>query len=193
MQRRSPLRFGGEVLGAGDHHRDVEAAVGLAAGGYGRVMRGEDRPGDGQAEPDAVASAGPGLYAPERLEELWNSVVWDDRAAVGDLEVDGGIAAAGAQPDPASGLVVPDGVADQVADHPLQQLRVAGRLGRVELRIHAEAQAFDVGGGRVERVLGTGGQVGELDAAHALIADGEGEQRLDHALGPVDRVPHAHG
>ncbi len=54
---------------AGDHHRDVEAAFGLAAGGDGRAVGGGDRPGDGQAEPDAVADTGPGLHAAERLEQ----------------------------------------------------------------------------------------------------------------------------
>src|SRR6516164_224730 len=122
---------GGE---AGDHHRDIEAAFGLAAAGDGRVVCGDDRPGDGQAEPGAVADACPGLHAPERLEQLRYLVVWDEWAAVGNLQVHGRVAAAGAQPDPAAGLVVPDGVVDQVADHPLKQLRVTGRLGWVELR-----------------------------------------------------------
>jgi hypothetical protein len=51
----------------GDHYGDVEAARGLAAGGDGRAVRGDDRPGDGQAEPDAVADAGPRFHPPERL------------------------------------------------------------------------------------------------------------------------------
>ncbi len=55
-------------LAAGNHHRDVQAAGGLAASGDGRAVRGDDRPGDGQSEPDAVADAGPGLHAPERFE-----------------------------------------------------------------------------------------------------------------------------
>jgi hypothetical protein len=39
---RLRLRFGGKVLGLGDHHRDVQAAGGLAADGDGRVVRGDD-------------------------------------------------------------------------------------------------------------------------------------------------------
>jgi hypothetical protein len=54
---------------ARDHHRDVEAARGLAAGGDGRVVGRDDRAGDGQAEADAVADPGAGLQPPERLEQ----------------------------------------------------------------------------------------------------------------------------
>jgi hypothetical protein len=46
---RSRLRFGGKVLRLRDHHRDVEAAFGLAAAGDGRAVCSDDRPGDGQA------------------------------------------------------------------------------------------------------------------------------------------------
>ncbi len=88
---------------------------------------------------------------------------------------------------------MPDRVVDQVPDHPLQQLRVPGRLGRVELRVYPQVQAFDLRRGGVYGVLRPGGQVGELAADRALVAHREGEQRLDHALGPVDRAPHAHG
>jgi hypothetical protein len=55
-------------LAAGNHHRDVQAAGRPAASGDGRAVRADDRPGDGQPEPDAVAHAGPGLHAPERFE-----------------------------------------------------------------------------------------------------------------------------
>jgi hypothetical protein len=75
---------------------------------------------------------GPGRHAPERLEQRGDGVVRDERTAVGDLEVHGRDAAAGARPDPAAGLVVPDGAVDQVPDHPPKQLRVPGRLGRVK-------------------------------------------------------------
>ena len=36
------LRSDRKVLRLGDHHRDVETAGGLAAGGDGRAVRGED-------------------------------------------------------------------------------------------------------------------------------------------------------
>ncbi len=42
---------------------------------------------------------------------------------------------------------MPDGVVDQVPDHPLQQLRVPGCLGRVKQRVDAQVQAFDLGSG----------------------------------------------
>jgi hypothetical protein len=70
---------------------------------------------------------------------------------------------------------VPDGVVDQVPDHPFEQQRVAGRLRRAKLPVDAQFQALDLGGGVVNRVLGPGGQVGELGTEPALIADGQGE------------------
>ncbi len=74
----------------------------------------------------------PGLHPAERLEQRGHRIIWDERSAVGDVEVDGRCRAAGAQRDPAAGMVMPDSVVDQVLDHALQQLRVSGCLGRVE-------------------------------------------------------------
>src|SRR5580704_18049386 len=46
-----------------DHDGDIKAALGLAADGLVRVVRGGDRPGDEQTQPDAVAGTGPGFQA----------------------------------------------------------------------------------------------------------------------------------
>src|SRR5262249_57773554 len=108
--------------GAGDHDRDAEAAGGLAAGRDGRVVGGNDGPGDGQAKPDAVADSGPGLQPPERLEQRGHSVVRDERPAVGDLEGHGRVPDARAEPDPATGLVMPDRAGHQGPNHPLPPL-----------------------------------------------------------------------
>jgi len=43
---------------AGDYRRDVQAAGRQRAGRDGRAVRGDDRPGDGEAEPHAIAGAG---------------------------------------------------------------------------------------------------------------------------------------
>ena len=53
-------------------------------------------------------------------------------------------------------------------------------------RLYPEPEPGDAGRGQLEGVLGHRRQVQQLAAGHALIADGQDQQRLDHVLGPVD-------
>ena len=69
----------------------------------------------------------------------------------------------------AAWLAVPDGVVDQVPDHPLERLRVPGCLRRRQLGADAQVKALDLRCGGVDGVLGRGGQVGELAAELALV------------------------
>ena len=74
--------------------------------------------------------------------------------------------------------VVVDRVAEEVGDEPLDEARVAGRLGRLKRGV--EDESVVVCGGRGGS--GDGGEVDRLAAVEAALAAGEGEQRLDQAF-----------
>ena len=99
----------------------------------------------------------------------------------------------GRDADPAARLVVPDRVVDEVPDHALDELLITGRLGRPEVRLDPQPQPGDAGRGQLQGVLGHRREVQQLAARHALVADGQDQQRLDHVLGPVDGPADAGG
>src|SRR4029450_1295315 len=103
-------------------HPDLQAAIGQGLGGGGAAVGGGDRADDGQAETGAAVGAGAvGLQSVERLEQGRDLVGGNEGAAVGDRDKGHGAGVAGVDLDPAAGLVVADGVLDQVGDQPLQQ------------------------------------------------------------------------
>jgi hypothetical protein len=152
---------------------------------------GADRTGDGQPEPGAVPALGP--EAAERLGQRGHRVGGHQRTAVGDAQEGASFDAAGGDLDPAARLVVGDRVVDEIPHHALDELLVAGGLGRSELGVHGQSEPGDAGRGELEGVLGQRAEVEQLAGDRALIADRQHQQRLDHGLGPVDGPAHPGG
>jgi hypothetical protein len=150
-----------------------------------------DRTRDGQ--PEADAACGLGTQAAEGLGQRGHRVAGDQGAAVRDAQHRAPVHATGGDLDPAAGLVVLDRVVDQVPHHPLDELLVAGGLGRGELGLHGQPEPGDAGRGQLQSVLGHGAEVEQLAGDRTLIADRQRQQRLDHGLGLVDGPADAHG
>jgi len=124
------------------------------------AVGGGDRADDGQAETGAAGGAGAvGLEAAEGLEQGVDLGGGDRGAGVGDPDHGLGAGAAGVDLDPAAGLVVADGVLDQVGDQPLQQGAVAGHRGRAQHPADPQAEPLDLGSGQLEGVGGGHSQV----------------------------------
>ena len=122
--------------------------------------------------PEAHAAVWLLIHPAERLGQGRHGVGRHHGPAVGDAQDGAARTPAGRDPDPAARLVVPDRVVDQVPDHALDELLVAGRLGGREVRLHAQPPPGDARGGQFQGVLGHRREVEELAAGHALIADG---------------------
>jgi hypothetical protein len=137
---------------------------------------------DGQAEPEPVVRRA-AVEPLERLEDAAGVGRRDDRAGIGDGELAASRDRAGADPDVAAWMVVPDRVVDQVRDEVLGEHRIAGDDGGLQRGVHLPVARA----GRVEDVFGNRGQVGLLaDGEPALVAREE-EQRADEVLGVIDR------
>jgi len=97
---------------------------------------GTDGLGNRQTEPHACARPVPAFDPPEGLDQRRHHIGGHPGSAVGDPEKGTPFARAGRHPDPAACFVVPDGVVDQVPDHPLDELLITGHLGGRERSLY---------------------------------------------------------
>ena len=93
-----------------------------------------------------------------------------------------------ADSDPATRVVVPHGVLDEVGDHALEQHAVAAGDRRLERSFDLDVALIDRCMRGVERVLGGGGEVDRFLGRRADLARGERQERLDGRFGALDRA-----
>src|SRR5258707_4122146 len=117
---------------------DVEAAFWPAAHVQLGAVRGADGLGDRQAEAHAAVAAFPDPA--ERFGQRGHGTGRHHGPAVGDVQHGAAWGPAGRDADPAARLVVPDRVVDEVPDHALDELLMAGRLGRPDVRLLPQPQ-----------------------------------------------------
>ena len=147
---------------------------------------------DGQAHAEAARAVAAGVAdLVELVEHLGQLLFGDADAGVPHLDADGTGPCAGHDHD-AAFLRVADGVVDQVAQHALQQVRVAHHDLAAGLEAHAQAQLFGLAGAvhvqHAEQVAdGKRLQVG-LD--HAGVELGDVEHRGERLLQRVDGADH---
>ena len=130
---------------------------------------------DGEAEPDTARACAEPL---ERTEETLELRARDERAAVRDEENRAPRLDAGRHLDPAAGDVVPDRIRDEIGDESLDEVRIAGRPGRVERGDALDPdQVVSLERGSRDR-----GEVDRLGPLRPALAAGQGEAGLEHAL-----------
>jgi hypothetical protein len=183
--RRRRMVFRCLAVESGEGHVDSEASAGSGVCRDSGLMSGRDRLHDRESEPGPV-SGGSCVWAEslERLEQSLELAGRDHRSGVRDRE--GGASSGGVRDDvePAVGDVVADGIRDQVRHEALDELRVAGRSGRLEHRGAPQSLmivASQDGGGRRGEVDGVSPQA-------SVVAPGERQQRLEQPfLAPAGR------
>jgi hypothetical protein len=156
---------------------------------------------DREAQPAAAVLAGASPLAVEllkRLEQPGNLGRRDDGAAVHDRQAGtgggrlrtGGAGDSGADLDVAAALVVPDGVVHQVGDEALDERRVAGDDGGLQTCFHADALVSGGGQACGDDPAGDPGEVERRGVLQSALAGGQGEQRVDEALGLTAEFQH---
>src|SRR5581483_1429984 len=146
------------LLSVESRERDVDRkpAAGSGAGGHARGVRFGDRLDDGEAEPDPVAEAARArAESLERQEDARDVVVRNRRTGVDDREDRTIRLGPACDLDPAAGDVVADRIRDEVVRESLEQVGVAVRPGRRELRHAVEPDRVV----RLERSGRDGGEV----------------------------------
>ena len=95
------------------------------------VVRVDDQPDDRQAEsrPARSRTGSAGAAASKSLEQRDDLGRRDDGAAVGHMQPGGAALLAAADPNPATGHVVPNRILEQVADQTVEQARIASGAG----------------------------------------------------------------
>ena len=163
---------------------DGQAALGLAADVQIGAVRGADGLGDRQAEADAAA----GRSAIRRNGS--DSVGTASAGTTGPL-----LAMLSTAPPPYGPVVIriqpPGSLCRTALSTRFQTMRSMSCWSPVvsagrELGLHRQPEPGDAGRGQLQGVLGHRREVQQLAAGHALVADGQDQQRLDHVLGPVD-------
>jgi hypothetical protein len=167
------------VQGRGEADVDLEAAAGSSPCDHECTMSVGDRLHDGEAEPDTLAGFGRmGSEPLEGSEKTLQFAGRDQGAGVGDDEVGASRLGAGCDVDPAADDVVPDRIRDEVGGQSLEQVRIAGRPGRLEHHDAPEsAQAVSS-----ERSGGDRRQVDRLAPLQPALAAGKSKTRLEQAL-----------
>jgi len=162
-----------------ERHADHKAAAGSDVRGQRRVVCVGDREHDGEAEPDALPNVRRiGCEPLERLEEPLKLCWRNRRAGVGDDEDGAPRLGAGCDLDAAADQVVADRVRDEVGGEPPDQVRVADRPGRFELKDVLEPAA----GVSVERSGRGRPEVDRLATLRPILAPSQCETRLDQPL-----------
>ena len=114
----------------------------------------------------------------EGLEEPLELAGRDQRAGVDDGEVRASRLGAGGDLDPAAGDVVPDCVRDEVGDESFEQVRIAGRPGRLEHDDALESAQIV----RPERLVRDRRDLDGLAPLRPAVAPGECEAGLEQPL-----------
>jgi hypothetical protein len=144
-----------------------------------KLQPGGDDRGDGrQPKLDAILGGGPhGAEAPEGLGESPDHALVQERAAVLDREAGDTLPAPSRHADPARGLVVADGVVDQVVDQ--------GRQAGGGCRAVAPSWGCELRPGDVPD--------GAAGMAHEQVGDPQQRGARDHEQAAVQqREPQAH-
>src|SRR5215472_8260222 len=156
------------------------------------MVGGGDGGGDRESESYArvVGAGAVGNRTAERLGQLADQAWIDKRAAVLDYEQRRVGTSGGSDADPAAGLVVPDGVVDQVAGQVAEQCLVAGDWRVVMLRGDGEVHVVN----RVGAIgKGAGGEPVQRDHAPmygaVVLCAGKSKETFDQPVGLVESRP----
>ncbi len=127
----------------------------------------------------------------ERLEQPVDLVGRDDLAGVGHGQHHSAYLAVDADLDGATGHVVVDRVVAEVDQQPAEQHRVTRYPRRLQRGLHPQPAPLGLGCPLAQRQLDQFGEVNHLIRAAAMLAAGQGEQRLQQlpALVADDQEP----